>query len=66
MKITIHNLHGAALVTFFRNGTAVHAESFEGRVDGPYTRTVQFDGLYDSHSATAVIGNLNFTYEVEP
>ena len=64
MKITINNLHGAAVVTLFRNGAAVHAERFEGKVTVPFTRAVKFDGAYDAHSATLVIGNVNFTYEI--
>lgn len=66
MKITISKLNGHALVTFFRDGTSVHTEIFSGKTDGPYTRTIKFDGEYDSHSATAVIGLLDFTYEVVP
>lgn len=64
MKITINNLHGTAVVTLFRSGAAVHAERFEGKATGPFTRTMKFDGAYDAHSATMVIGNLNFTYEI--
>ena len=66
MKITISNLNGRALVTFFRDGAAVHAESFAGKTDAPYTRTIELDGEYDTHSVTAVIGLLDFTYEVSP
>ncbi len=37
MKITISKLNGHALVTFFRDGAAVHTESFNGKTDGSYT-----------------------------
>ncbi len=66
MKITVSKLDGYALVTFFRDGAAVHAESFKGKVGAPYARTIEFDGEYDSHSATAVFGVIDFIYEVSP